>query len=216
MYVCSNCGTAFEGRVCPNCCTMRPAAAVLGNSGRILRSREIASVPPQQQAESLARELENARQAEEQRRQQQQHADDMRQRAAQLAQAAQRQEEHRQNYARQAEKAANWQRKAPLLRADLTEEAEVERPDALRSLKIRSAALTEPENTLAARKTGESKAAPKPAAPTRDYARRPSYPAAAQIPSKKGKRPAGAQVRSERIDAAWRYLAAGTEEGSDQ
>ena len=227
MYTCSNCGTAFDGRVCPNCCAMRPAAAVLGNSGRILRSREAAAVSPQDQAERFAEELEYSRKADEWRRSQQEHADTMRRRAAQLAQAAEaaaappeepapQPTEEELRYARQVQKAANWQRKAPRVRSAQPDEVEdIELPEALRSLKIDGSAK---DRSLVAKQPTE----PQPEASTSQpelnapattsanaFARRLSYPGGAQIPQPKARRGSRAPVRSERLDAAWRSFASG-------
>lgn len=205
MYICSNCGTAFDGRVCPGCCAMRPAAAVLGSSGRILRSRETSSVPPEEQAERFAEELEYSRQADEWRRQRQERAEKMRRRAAQLAQAAQRQQEltdEEKRYARQAEKAANWKRKAPGIRADQPDEVEVEMPDALRSLKIDSRNPDKPAASVQ-KNTPGSRSSRDPADPSSSRSEeRRQNDADTTICGK-------ASLRSERLDAAWRSFASG-------
>ncbi|MBE6759906.1 MAG: hypothetical protein E7554_07435 [Ruminococcaceae bacterium] len=228
MYTCSNCGTAFDGRVCPNCCAMRPAAAVLGNSGRILRSREAAAVSPQDQAERFAEELEYSRKADEWRRRRQEHADSMRRRAAQLAQAAEaaaappeepapQPTEEELRYARQVQKAANWQRKAPRVRSAQPDEVDVQLPEALRALKIdgsakdRSPAAKQPPKPHP--KPEESSSQPELNAPATTsanaFARRLSYPGGAQIPQPRARSGSRAPVRSERLDAAWRSFASG-------
>ncbi len=209
MYTCSNCGTVFDGGVCPNCCTMRPAAAVLGTSGRILRSCEAAVIPPQEQAERFAEELEYTRKAETLRRQQKRHADEMRRRAAELAQAAERRQAkstgEQQRYARQAEKAARWQRKAPYSRADQSEEVEVTMPDALRSLKIDSKNADRPVSANAADGVQLRKRKPAPLPVVHETSRIRSYPASPQISRHNERRLAS--MKSEKIDAAWRSFA---------
>lgn len=211
MYVCSNCGMAFDGRVCPGCCTMRPAAAVLGSSGRILKDHNATVAAPDAQAAKLAEELEYSRQASQWRSQQQKRDEEMRARAARLAQAAglRREEqppepkepepqespepreltEAEQRYIQQAHKAVNWTRKAPMTRSTQQDVDDVELPDALRTLRISAAASQKRENPV------------RPPAPS--AAERP----ASDIPKPGGRTTGRAPAGSERIDAAWRSFA---------
>ena len=54
MYVCANCGVEFDGKVCPNCCTMRPSAAVIVGSGSILKKPVDNGIAPGQRAARFA------------------------------------------------------------------------------------------------------------------------------------------------------------------
>ncbi len=202
MYTCSNCGVVFEGKVCPNCCTMRPAAAVLSRSGQILKGdTSTAAMSPGQRAARLAEDIEQSRimdarrQAELLREEQRRRAEEERLEALRRQQEAE-QEEERQRLARQAERAANWQRKAPAARTAHHEQS-VSMPDALRSLKItgggRSSSGTVMNASLAKAKETRAKG-------------ESGYPSAGSIPPRKGGRGLSS-APSERIDAAWRLFA---------
>lgn len=212
MYTCANCGVAFEGKICPNCCTMRPAAAVLGGSGQILKGRSTgAEMSPGQRAARLAEDIEQSRRMdalrqeqlrieEEQRRLEEQQAEELRRRME-----AKREEEKRR-LARQVQKAANWQRKAPVSRIGQEDEESVVMPEALRSLKISSDKEKKP---------AQDQIQPPTEAMTRVKEGRSvnAYPSVASIPPRRGGRGLSS-APSERIDAAWRAFAKGTEDGS--
>jgi|GEM_PF-1481026 len=211
MYTCSNCGVEFEGRVCPNCCTMRPAAAVLGDSGRILKRPSTgAELSPGQRAVKLAEDIEQSRLLDARRQEKLRHDEEMRRRAAELAEAAKRQEEaqaarreEKRRLERQAQKASNWQPKAPASRAADDDDGQVVMPDALRSLKISSDS---------GRKAVEKDALNQSLQKAREKKDISSYPAAASIPPRKGGRGLSS-APSERIDAAWKAFAGGKKHG---
>ncbi len=221
MYTCSNCGAAFDGRVCPKCCTMRPAAAVLGRSGQILKNRTASTLDPNSQAEQFADDLEYSRQVDAWRQEQQRRADEARQRAAKLAKAAERQQkkdepedipEEPRGSILEGQVAEGWTPKAPGSRNAAPDEEKIQIPDALRSLRI----------------TTESKPAEKPkertraeevkntvSAETKDDVRMLAYPAGAKIPERKGSSIGRVSARSERIDDAWRAFATGQKAGGN-
>lgn len=209
MYTCANCGVSFEGKICPNCCTMRPAAAVLGDSGRILKGRSTgAEMSPGQRAARLAEDIEQSRRMdailqEQLRREEEQR---LREEAIRRREQAEREEEQRR-LARQAQKASNWQRKAPVSRSGQEDEKPVVMPEALRSLKI--------SGDKDKKAPAPQKMQPHSEAMTRvkEGGSLSSYPSVASIPPRRGGRGLSS-APSERIDAAWRAFARGTEEDS--
>jgi len=209
MYTCANCGVVFEGKVCPNCCTMRPAAAVLGGSGQILKGRSTgAEMSPGQRAARLAEDIEQSRRMdalrqEKFRREEQRRIEAARAEAIRRRQEAEKEDERRR-MEEQAQKAANWQRKAPVSRTGQEQEEKVAMPDALRSLKI---------SVDKSEKPAKQKMQPHSDAMTRVKEGKSvnAYPSVASIPPRRGGRGLSS-APSERIDAAWRAFARGTEE----
>ncbi len=185
MYTCANCGVVFEGKVCPNCCTMRPAAAVLG-SGQILKDRSIgAETSPGQRAARLAEDIEQSRRMDA------------------LRQEMLRREEQQRRMEEQAKKAANWQRKAPVSRTGEEQEEKVTMPDALRSLKI--------SEDKAEKQVKQVQCHSRVMTRVKEGKSVNSYPSVASIPPRRGGRGLSS-APSERIDAAWRVFARGSEE----
>lgn len=88
MYTCANCGVAFDGAVCPNCSTLRPTAAVIGQRGKVLSAGPDAAHTPGSHAAWLAEQLELSRELDAQRRREAERREHMRRRAAELAIAA--------------------------------------------------------------------------------------------------------------------------------
>lgn len=241
MYVCPNCGTPFEGRVCPKCCALRPTAAVLGRAGQIVKNRAASRLDPNQQAAQLAEDLEYSRKVYAWRKEQQ-RKEEARQRAAQLAAAAQRQnaicpteeeaaaqerrlqeekrraqeEEERARYAQQAQKAVSWQRKAPISRASSEEVDEISVPEALRSLRITGNGKkpAPPPVPQPPRRSADSVRNTVGAESIEDV-RRLVYPSGGNVPERSGKNIGRVSARSERIDSAWRAFASGEKAAGD-
>ncbi len=237
MYICANCGVAFDGKVCPNCMTMRPSAAVIAGSGSILKKRTNTGMAPGQHAAQFAHDVELSKELDARRQARQEHNLRMRRRAAELAAAQERQQARKappvqphaevqaesdaekepidENYSRNLQKAVGWKRKAPGTRfIDFSEEeSDVVVPDAFRTLKINSA---------------KQKQAVKPAeASVTKKAQKTSGIKAENAENKSGERPQnippvpspGSNVslpkgsawektpNAKRIDAAWRLFA---------
>ena len=226
MYVCQNCGEAFEGRVCPRCCAMRPTAAVLGRAGQIVKNRAASRLDPSRQAEQLAEELEYSRKVDAWRKEQQRKEEENRQRAAQLAEAAARQnaiprsvetEEEQEQHAPQPKIPSDWQRKAPLSRGSSEEEQEVEVPDALRSLRISGTESRKPPSPPAAgTPRTETQVRSTVSAEEADDVRRLVYPAGGNIPGRKAGDIGRVSARSQQIDDAWRAFASGEKAAGDR
>ena len=211
MYTCANCGVAFEGGVCPNCCTMRPSAAVISGSGSILKQRRDSSLAPGQHAVTFAQELEHSRKLDAQRREREQ-LELERQQAARLA-AEKEQERQRQEAARLAAEQEKQARRAARSRAQAAagEEQSVEVTQALRTLRIAPEKKDKADLTSAHTQQMPNGDKTTPLAELRvsDWVR-----SIKNVPSldKDGTNSKPVQPRtpgSERIDAAWRAFAKG-------
>lgn len=205
MYFCSNCGEGFEGRICPNCCTLRPAAAVIGETGKVLCGDEDISLAPGQRAVQFAEQLEYSRrqsarlqaELEEERRR---------------VELEEQQKAREREYLRRAQKAASWEKKR-VSNPDIDETVVV--TDALRTLRIATEKPAQAENSGNSQKTAESFVQSIKGGKV-NTRQRVSPPLNNRATTDGKCRTNSETACSEKIDAVWRMMAADRESGKQR